>query len=409
MIDVLIIGAGLAGLTCARRLHEAGVTCRVLEASDGVGGRVRTDVVEGFRLDRGFQVLLTAYPEAKRWLDYKALQLRPLEPGARVWCGADGWQEVADPFRSPEKLWATMNARVGTMQDKLRIASWQRSSGDGEWEELFSRPETTVLEALHARGFGERMIERFLRPWLGGVFFDAELRASSRMLEFVFRMFADGDTAVPRLGMGEIPRQLAAGLPDGTVTLNTPVARVYAGGLTLESGEEIAARNIVLATDGSAAARLSPEVVAPDWLSGVTVYFDAQQGPVRAPVLVLNGTGAGLINSVVEMSAVSRDLAPKGRALISVTGLGDPAMPDEALVAALREEAAGWYGPEARDWRSLRVCRIRRALPVIQSPSLPEPLRTKAGVWLCGDYTTTASIQGAMQSGRVTADAIIGT
>ncbi len=407
MTDVLIIGAGLAGLTCARRLHEAGVSCRVLEASDEVGGRMRTDVVEGFRLDRGFQVLLTAYPEAKRWLDYKALGLRAFEPGARVWCGDDGWQEVADPFRSPEKLWATMNARVGTMQDKLRIASWQRSSGDGEWEELFSRPETTVLEALHARGFGERMIERFLRPWLGGVFFDAELRASSRMLEFVFRMFADGDTAVPRLGMGEIPRQLAAGLPDGTVTLNTPVARVYAGGLTLESGEEIAARNIVLATDGSAAARLSPEVVAPDWLSGVTVYFDAQQGPVRAPVLVLNGTGAGLINSVVEMSAVSRDLAPKGRALISVTALGDPAMPDEALVAALRSEAAGWYGPEARDWRLLRVCRIRRALPVIPSPGLPEPLRTKAGAWLCGDYTATASVQGAMQSGRVTADAIL--
>ncbi|MFH1499397.1 MAG: NAD(P)/FAD-dependent oxidoreductase [Verrucomicrobiota bacterium] len=407
MSDVIIVGAGLAGLTCARRLHEAGVACRVFEAEDEVGGRVRTDVVEGFRLDRGFQVLLTAYPEARRWLDYNALDLRPFEPGARVWCGDDGWQEVADPFRSPEKLWATMSARVGTLQDKIRIASWQRSSGDGSWEELFARPETTVRAALKARGFSEMMITRFLRPWLGGVFFDAELGASSRMLEFVFRMFADGDTAVPRLGMGEIPRQLAAGLPGGTVRLGTPVARVYAGGVTLESGEEVAARQVVLATDGSAAARLAPEVVGPDWSGGVTVCFDAERGPVRAPVLVLNGTGSGRINSMVEMSAVSPDLAPKGRALLSVTTLGDPAMPDESLIAALREEAAGWYGAEARDWRLLRVDRIRRALPVIRSAGLPEPLRTQAGVWLCGDYTATASIQGAMQSGRVTADAIL--
>lgn len=407
MNDVIIVGAGLAGLTCARRLHEAGAACRVFEAADEVGGRVRTDEVEGFRLDHGFQVLLTAYPEAKRWLDYAALDLRPFEPGSRVWCGGDGWQEVADPFRSPEKLWATMSARVGTLKDKLRIASWQRSSGDGQWEDLFSRPETTVREALEAREFSPMMIERFLRPWLGGVFFDPQLGASSRMLEFVFRMFADGDTAVPRLGMGEIPRQLAAGLPEGTVRTGTPVSRVYAGGVTLESGEELAARHVVLATDGFAASRLSPEVVEPEWRAGVTVYFDAEHGPVRSPVLVLNGTGSGLINSVVEMSAVSPDLAPRGRALLSVTVLGDPAMPDEQLADALRGEAAGWFGDEARDWRPLKVHRIRRALPAMASVGIPEPLRTQAGTWLCGDHAATASIQGAMQSGRITADAIL--
>lgn len=409
MKDVVIVGAGLAGLTCARRLRESGVDCTVFEAAAEVGGRVRTDVVEGFRLDHGFQVLLTAYPEARQWLDYAALDIRAFEPGARIWCGPeDGWHEVADPFRSPDKLWSTLSARVGSLKDKLTIASWQRSSGDGSWEQVFARPEMTVSGALAARGFSPLMVERFLRPWLGGVFFDPELKASSRMLEFVFRMFADGDTGVPRFGMGEIPRQLAAGLPADSVRLATPVSRVYGRGITLETGEEIAARHVVLATDGASAARLLPEVVAPQWRSGVTVYFAAEASPVRSAVLVLNGSGRGRINSVVEMSAVSPDLAPKGEVLLSVTALGDPDMPDDALCDALREEAASWFGQEARDWRPLKVYRIRRALPVVTSVDVPVPVRAGSGVWLCGDHVSSPSIHGAMMSGRVTAEAVIG-
>ena len=181
MKDVIIIGAGLAGLTCARRLQAGGVDCLVLEAGDGIGGRVRTDRVEGFRLDRGFQVLLTAYPAAKTWLDYERLELRKFSPGARVWC--DGtMHRVSDPWREPGALWETMRAPVGSLADKVRIGTLRAAARRGTLAELFARPETSALRALRAHGFSERMIERFMRPWLGGVFLDRELETSSRLL-----------------------------------------------------------------------------------------------------------------------------------------------------------------------------------------------------------------------------------
>ena len=181
MSDIVIIGAGLAGLTCARRLHAAGVSCVVLEADDAVGGRVRTDIVDGFQLDRGFQVFLTAYPTARAWLDYEQLQLRTFAAGSRVRC--DGaMHEVSDPWREPGAWWATLRAPVGSLADKIRIATLRRAARRGTLAELWARPETTALAALRAHGFSERMIERFLRPWFGGIFLDRELETSSRML-----------------------------------------------------------------------------------------------------------------------------------------------------------------------------------------------------------------------------------
>ncbi|MCK6459110.1 MAG: FAD-dependent oxidoreductase, partial [Planctomycetes bacterium] len=216
--DVAVVGAGLAGLRCALGVHRAGLSCAVLEASDAVGGRVRTDLVQGFRLDRGFQVFLTAYPEAQAVLDYGALRLRPFAPGALVRRGGS-FERLGDPFRRPRDLWGTLRARVGTTGDKLRVLRLRHRLRGKAPEEILSAAQTTALATLERDGFSGGMIDGFFRPLFGGVFLDRSLGTSSRMLEFVFAMFARGEVALPEEGMGAIPAQLASMLPAGTVRL----------------------------------------------------------------------------------------------------------------------------------------------------------------------------------------------
>ncbi len=406
--DVIVVGGGLAGLTCARALQAAGRRALLLEAADAVGGRVRTDEEGGFLLDRGFQVFLTAYPEARRWLDYRALDLRAIRPGALVW--VDGrFHRVSDPFRRPQDLWATLRAPVGTLRDKARIGVLRWQAKQGPLAAVWARPETTTMEALQAQGFGERMIRTFLRPWLGGVFLDPELQTSNRMLEFVFRMFADGVAALPATGMQAIPRQLAAGLPAETVRCRTPVEAIDRTGVVLSDGTRQRARHVVVATDGATAARLVPGVKAPAWRSTVTLYFSAPAAPVGEPSLVLNGSGRGRVNSVMELSAVAPACAPSGQSLISVSLLGNAEEDDAALEASVRRELGGWFGEDAvAPWVRKRIDRIRQALPVRSPVRVDTPRPAREGLWLCGDHTETASIEGAMHSGRAVADALLG-
>ena len=407
MNDVVIVGAGLAGLTCARRLQAGGADCVVLEGSDAVGGRVRTDGVAGYRLDRGFQVLLTAYPAAQTWLDYAPLELKTFSAGARVWC--DGrMHRVSDPWREPGGLWDTLRAPVGSLADKVRIATLRAAARRGTMAELFARPETSALSALRAHGFSERMIGRFMRPWLGGVFLDADLATSSRMLEFVFRMFAEGDTAVPARGMQAIPEQLAAGLSAGTVRLNARVAAVEAGAVRLGSGERIAGRQIVVAAEAAGAAELLPEVEVPAGRAVTTVYFGAAASPLGEPTLVLNGTGRGGVNNVAVMSDVAPGYAPAGAALVSVSLLGETTGDDRALVEQVRRELEPWFGAAVLEWSWLRTYRLRRALPVRWPLERRAPRAVRPGVWVAGDWTNSASIQGAMESGERVAEMILG-
>ncbi len=406
--DVIVVGAGLAGLTCARVLQQAKAKVRVLEASDGVGGRVRTDLVEGFLLDRGFQVFLTAYPEPQRWLDYGALDFQRFFPGALVW--REGrLHKVADPLRRPLQAAAHAFNKVGSFADKLHVLDLRQQSLAGSVEDVFHRGQRTSRVYLRDVGFSEEMVEAFFRPFFGGVFLEKELSTSSRMLEFVFRMFATGATAVPARGMGALAEQLAAKFPFGVVKLNTPVEEVWGHRVRLASGTVLEADAVVVATDAPAAEELLLGM-PPRRMNAVTcLYFAAPEPPVRGPYLVLNGEGRGPVNNLAVMSEVAPSYAPEGQALVSVSVL-ETAEDSEALEARVREQLTEWFGGGVAKWRHLRTYAIPHALPAQSPELLEEPhrrVRMSPGLYACGDYRENGSIDGAMVSGRRAAEALL--
>ncbi len=407
--EVIIIGAGLAGLCCARRLVESGVRVTVLEASDGVGGRVRTDLVDGFRLDRGFQVLLTAYPEARRVLDYDALKLRAFYAGSLVRVGTR-WHRMADPWHEPVDALRSFSNPVGTPWDKIKAGLLSFKLNAGLAQTASRQGESSTLAYLQRR-FSPAMVERFFRPFMAGVLLDRDLEASSRWFESLYRLFATGQTAVPALGMEEIPRQLAAALPRGTLRLQSPVESVQADRQTvrLKGGGTMAGRAVVIATDARTAASLAAPLVGGMEFRETRSWWFAALAPAHPdPILYLNGNGTGPINNAAWLSNVSREYAPPGQALLNVTTL--PGMDGWEEEDAVRRQLRDWFGPITADWRLLREDLIRGALPV-PAQTAPRfegrPARLAQGLFLCGDHMATASINGAMVSGRRAAEAVL--
>lgn len=403
-LDAVVVGAGLAGLVAARTLVAAGRSVLVVEASDGPGGRVRTDVVDGFRLDRGFQVLLTDYPELPRHLRLHELDLRRFDPGALVRLG-DRFHRVVDPFRSPLDGLRGALAPVGTVADKLRITRLRRRLLRTSARTLLRGDDVPTADALRAEGFSDAMIDQLFRPLVGGIQLDPSLGSSRRMFDLVFRSLARGDAAVPALGMGEITRQLAAGLPDGVLRLGAAVSTVAPGRVTLADGEALAARDVVVATDGPTASRLLdlPDVRS---RSASCVWFAADGPPLPDRLIVLDGTGEGPAANVAVMSNVAPSYAPPGRALVAAAV---PGTADASLEPAVRAQLRGWWGAQVDGWQHLRTDAIVHGQPDQSPPLHPkQPVSLGHGVWVCGDHRDTASIQGAMYSGRRCAEAILG-
>lgn len=406
--DALVIGAGLAGLTCARHLSQRGLAVRVLEASDRVGGRIRTETVNGFRLDRGFQVLLTAYPEARRELDYEALDLHAFYDGALV--GYEGrFHRIADPLRHPLGAPQMVFGPIGTVADKLRVLRLRQALRRLTIPQILEREEQTTAEALRERwGFSATMIDRFFRPFLGGIFLDRDLRSSSRMFEFVFKMFAEGHAALPAGGMEAIPLQMLEALPADTVRFNARVEGVSGQSVTLEEGETLEADHVVVATEAPEANRLIGDV-NPTGRSTVCLYYSALRSPLDEPILVLNGDGVGPINNVAVPSDVAPGYAPEGKALVAAVVVGTPDRSQESLEQAVREQLIDWFGLRAGGWRHLETQYIPYALPDQTSPYLSHParpVRRRKGLYVCGDHRRSASLNGAIASGRVAANAV---
>lgn len=407
---VLIVGAGMAGLSCAMHLHKAGVPVCILEADKGVGGRVQTDDVGGFLLDRGFQVYLDAYPETGALLELKALDLRPFKPGAFVFRKGKLYR-LMDVLRHPGSLWSSITTPVGGLVDKLRVGLLRTKLQISSLAEIAAREDQSTEAYLRGSGFSDDMIDSFFRAFYGGIFLERELRTSSRMFEFTFKMFSQGRATLPSRGMGEIPRQLAAKLPPDAIRLDTKVASIESQSVLLENGERLSGSAVVIATDASAAHKLLPDWTLPEptWRSVTTLYFAADASPMDEAIICLNGSGAGRVNSVSALSDVAPGYAPSGKTLLSVVVLG--VSEEDTLEASVREELVGWFGPTVKAWQHLRTDRIAHALPE-QLPESGKSHRSEGflkhgDVWLCGDHLSSASIEGAVVSGKQVAGSVL--
>lgn len=403
---VIVIGAGVAGLACARRLIRYGIQVVVLEASDAVGGRVTTDLVEGYRLDRGFQVLLTGYPEVRHQLDTAALRLHPFYPGACVrWQGR--LHRVSDPARRPWDVPAAVLGPIGTWADKLLILRLTRDTRAGTLSRRVG-PSVTTREALATYGFSDAIRDRFFRPFLGGVFLDDTLSTPTWIFERVWAAFSNGDIALPHEGMGAIARQLAEGIPPTGVRFPVRVVELQGTAARLANGERLEAEIVVLATDWMTAATLHGGVVPEAGRQAVTVYFGAPGPPLNGPWLLLNGEGIGPINHLCVLSEVAPSYAPKGQSLVSVC-LRAGAADADTKEASIRGQLAEWFGKAVHAWRHLRTDRIASSLPPIDLLKYSDSsaaTEIRPGLFQCGDAMGSGTLDGALRSGRVTADAI---
>lgn len=369
---------------------------------------MRTDAIDGFLIDRGFQVLFTAYPHADRELVYEELDLQEFLPGAKVL-----WDGEFHEIRRDDPISMALSSFIPT-GDKVRTASLNFEVGAQSIDDIWHGQDKPAVEMLVSRGFSQTFIDRFARPFFGGVFLDRSLEGSANMLLFVWKMLNEGDTVLPALGIEEIPRQVFADLPEDVFQGECEVVAVSGGpspSVRLSNGDLIEAEAVVLATDSASAASLTGLPLPTQFKSSTTVTFAADTRPVDEPVIVLNGDFPGRVNHVVTMSAISPALAPRGKELVSATLLGVSDKSDAALAADVRYELTQWFpGRNVRQWSPLRIDRIEKA-QLVQAPgfhdSRPGNATRLEGVFLASECTENGSIDGAALSGAKCAEAVL--
>lgn len=394
-LKIIVIGAGLSGLSCARKLQREGHEVKVLEASDGVGGRVRTDNVDDFRLDRGFQVYFDAYPFASH--EVNVSKLNPRRP-------IDGALLHYSP--SDQRLFGRQYAfsNATTFGDKFALLSWLFYVQSKQASSLLAGHDETIGEQIKRFGLSDRIVEGFFKPFFSGVFLDDKLETSARVVNFVWKMLADSGSMIPALGMGKIADQIADDLLPGTVEFGAAVKKITQNptGVETEDGTFHAADYVILATEGPAADRILGRPATSTPLSSTCAYYEVDEMPIKEPILMLNASRKGLINEIMPNSLVSPELTPGNRHMIGVTSLGIPGLSDTELDKTYRAEMAQWF-PKARtdNWRLIKLYRIPQA-SYSQKPGFMRqtpPHKTELdNVYQAGDATTFCSIEGAFRA-----------
>ena len=421
--DTIVVGAGIAGLVCAVELERAGQRVLVVERGDAVGGRVRSSVVDGFTLDHGFQVLFTAYPVLRGYLELDRLALRTFLPAARI--AHDGGSSlIGDAWKNPALLVDTLAARTIPVTDKLRLLALRRLATSLSVDDCFAARYSALsaAEFLRERGLSGAVIERFFAPFYGGIFLDRSLASSASLLLFTFKMLAEGDTAVPAAGMGALSRQIAARLRPGTVRLGTAVEAVEtaagrASGVRVEGGAVLRAPNVVLATEAPAVERLAATAGAQyelprGALACATIYWSADEPPLRGRALWLNGDPRPVVSHAVTLSEVAPEYAPHGQHLLAATAVGEAAaLGDADLLRGAERDLTTLRGGPLPRLRHLATWRV----PYAQYPQPPHfrehrpqiAAQGVSGLWLASELLHSSSLDGAARGGRDAARAIV--
>jgi protoporphyrinogen oxidase len=396
---IVIVGAGVAGLVAAIELEKLGYAPTILEATDRVGGRVKTDYWNGYQFDHGFQVLLTAYPELKKYLDLNALNLKYFKPGATIYTGKDTFRFV-DPLRQPSSFLAAIFSPAGSLSDKWKMWRLTEKLKQMSIEEIFNTPSVTTFEYLKSLGFSANIITNFFRPFFSGIFLENELATSSRLFQFIFKMFAEGYASIPEEGMQAIPDQLCAHLQNTEIRYRTSVERI-AGNLISTSTGDFGFEAVIIATEPSKMldGYQSP---AKNFRSTVNMYFLIPDVSSNGYIGLIS-SGNTLINNLTVLSDVAPRYAPGNKSLLSVSIVGTPHIRGESLIGEVSRELTTILKLNLKEINHLRSFTISKALPDIKHPVMHltgEQIRQGRGIYLAGDYLIGGSLNGAMVSGR---------
>ena len=400
---VNIIGAGIAGLTCAHYLKKSSMNVCLYEASGNIGGRMQTEDFAGYKLDHGFHVLLTAYPEVKRIINYKELGLESFYTGSLVRY-KDCFHLMSDPFRNPLDGVLSLANPIGTVLDKVNIGLLRM----GLRSMSSYADSTTTADALDSFGFSASIKERFLAPFLRAIYLEPELSTSIRKFDEVFKNFANGEIAVPSMGISSIPKQLGSSLSGDELKLNTPVRNINRNIIELESGQKIESNNTVIAVEESNANNLLG--VTKNNSSYKTevacLYFGVKKTNVPEAILIINGTGSGPVNNLSLMPR-GTEYAPEDFKLVVVSVVSHQFLDKNNLQQLVVDQLEQWYGIEVRNWRYLKTHKIKRPVPCPAGMPLKITSKVREGMYRCGDYMGVASLNTAIKSGRKAAEAIL--
>ncbi|WP_010181884.1 protoporphyrinogen/coproporphyrinogen oxidase [Aquimarina agarilytica] len=401
--SITIIGAGVSGLVAAIQLELLGYEPTIFEANEKVGGRVRSDVQDGYILDHGFQVLLSAYPQAQKYLDFNALDLDAFESGAYIFKGGKQFC-IGDPIKDTSLLFSTIFSKIGVLSDKLKIFKLTRKLKNKTIEQIFEGEESRTIDYLKAFEFSEQFIVEFFKPFFGGIFLESELNTSSRMFEFIFKMFSEGKAVIPRKGMQEIPNQLTSKLKATKINFSTKVEKVVGDIIYFSNGDTETSNFIIVATEAS---KIIPQLAGTKagWKGTQTLYFEVDQIDFnRYMIGLITSEENRLINSVCYPKSILSNAKHK---LLSVSIIKQHQLTHQDLIAKVTEELKLIF--DITPIRFLKVYDIPYALPELSTAKMtvhPSETQLTEHIFLAGDTLLNGSLNAAMHSGELVAKAI---